>query len=224
MKQSTCLIFDPDTFSQRSIKLLVQSIYPNLFIITANTIQDFYQKENTTLNIKYAVCRLDQYLNSAIDILTNVKQISPQSRVLVISNNQSSTFMASLRRLGGIDVINPNQSYKSMQQKFHEFMHNESIQACDTTRSSVTHIKLTGRQQEVMQCIIQGFSNKRIAYEMGVSEGTIKLHVSSILRALKVTNRTEAAIKYQQLHRWPLNNFVYANSTNAINSNNKHIL
>ena len=56
--------------------------------------------------------------------------------------------------------------------------------------------KLTGRQSQVMNFIVQGYSNKQIAYELGISEGTIKLHVSSILRVLKVTNRTQAALVY----------------------------
>ena len=58
--------------------------------------------------------------------------------------------------------------------------------------------KLTTRQCEVLKLIVKGYANKLIAYELGVSEGTIKLHVSSILRALNVTNRTEAAMRAGQ--------------------------
>lgn len=41
----------------------------------------------------------------------------------------------------------------------------------------------------------RGWSNKRIARELGVSEGTVKVHVNAILRALQVSNRTQAALE-----------------------------
>ena len=51
---------------------------------------------------------------------------------------------------------------------------------------------LTPRQMDVLRCVIQGKSNKIIARELDVSEGTVKAHLSSVLRALDVRNRTEA--------------------------------
>ena len=52
---------------------------------------------------------------------------------------------------------------------------------------------LTPRQDEVHRLLRQGLSNKRIASALGISEGTVKNHVYEIFRALKATNRTEAA-------------------------------
>jgi len=51
---------------------------------------------------------------------------------------------------------------------------------------------LTPRQMDVLRCVIQGKSNKVIARELDVSEGTVKAHLSSVLRALDARNRTEA--------------------------------
>ena len=53
--------------------------------------------------------------------------------------------------------------------------------------------RLTQRQQEILGLIRDGASNRMIAAELGISEGTVKLHVSAILRNLDVRNRTEAA-------------------------------
>ena len=52
---------------------------------------------------------------------------------------------------------------------------------------------LTRRQRDVLRLIQAGASNRDIAGELGISEGTVKLHVSAILRALGVKNRTMAA-------------------------------
>jgi DNA-binding NarL/FixJ family response regulator len=53
---------------------------------------------------------------------------------------------------------------------------------------------LTGREQEVLELIAQGRSNKRIAFELGISEKTVKTHVGHLLAKLGVTDRTQAAL------------------------------
>ena len=53
---------------------------------------------------------------------------------------------------------------------------------------------LTRRQIEVLTLMMRGKSNKSISRELRMAEPTVKNHVTAILKALKVTNRTEAAI------------------------------
>ena len=65
----------------------------------------------------------------------------------------------------------------------------------DTTDNNI----LTPRQKEVLTCLADGLSNKQIAYRLGVSEGTIKIHITLLLRALEVTNRLAAVRKAVQL-------------------------
>lgn len=51
---------------------------------------------------------------------------------------------------------------------------------------------LSPRQLDVLKLIAEGKSNKQIAYELGLTEGTVKLHVTAILKLLNVYNRTGA--------------------------------
>jgi len=51
---------------------------------------------------------------------------------------------------------------------------------------------LTDRESEVLGLLAQGLANKQIAVALGISEHTVKFHVSSIYTKLNVTNRTEA--------------------------------
>ena len=53
--------------------------------------------------------------------------------------------------------------------------------------------RLTKRQAQILAQIRMGASNQMIADALGITEGTVKLHVSAILKALNVRNRTEAA-------------------------------
>ena len=58
---------------------------------------------------------------------------------------------------------------------------------------------LTNRQSQVLELVAQGMSNKQIAYEMGVSEATVKLHINALLRAVGATNRTQAVVIAQRM-------------------------
>jgi DNA-binding NarL/FixJ family response regulator len=54
---------------------------------------------------------------------------------------------------------------------------------------------LTKREQEVLELVAKGRSNKRIAFELGIAEKTVKAHVGRLLQKLGVADRTEAAVK-----------------------------
>jgi NarL family two-component system response regulator LiaR len=54
--------------------------------------------------------------------------------------------------------------------------------------------RLTAREQEVLALIARGYSNKRIALELGIAEKTVKTHVGHVLGKLGVTDRTQAAV------------------------------
>lgn len=58
---------------------------------------------------------------------------------------------------------------------------------------------LTPRQREVLTLLGQGKSNKEIARVLQLAEGTVKLHVTAILKALNVNNRTRAVVAASQL-------------------------
>lgn len=53
---------------------------------------------------------------------------------------------------------------------------------------------LTPRQKEVLALLAEGKSNKAIASELGLSPGTVKVHMTRIFKSLGVSNRTEAVI------------------------------
>lgn len=54
--------------------------------------------------------------------------------------------------------------------------------------------ELTPREREVLECLARGLTNHEMAEELYVSEKTVKTHISSILRKLRVSDRTQAAV------------------------------
>jgi DNA-binding NarL/FixJ family response regulator len=74
----------------------------------------------------------------------------------------------------------------------------EAIPAADADASRLGEL-LTRRELDVLRLMARGDSNKAIATELVVSEGTVKFHVKNILRKLRAANRVEAASRYVQL-------------------------
>jgi len=58
---------------------------------------------------------------------------------------------------------------------------------------------ITGRQMDILRCVSRGCSNKHIARELDLSENTVKVHVSAMLKSLGLSNRTQAGILGQRL-------------------------
>lgn len=75
--------------------------------------------------------------------------------------------------------------------------------AIDRLRVSPADCGLTERQVEVLALMTQGKSNKAIGRVLALAEPTVKNHVAAILKALKVKNRTEAAMAVVE-HGWDL--------------------
>jgi DNA-binding NarL/FixJ family response regulator len=74
----------------------------------------------------------------------------------------------------------------------------------EITRLRDRLVTLTPQQVRVLMMLSEGLLNKQIAYELGVSEATIKAHVSAILQKLGVESRTQAVIAAAKIagHQW----------------------
>ena len=62
----------------------------------------------------------------------------------------------------------------------------------ESENEPLSHGPLTDRESEVLGLVAKGLANKQIAVALGISEHTVKFHVSSIYSKLNVANRTEA--------------------------------
>src|SRR6266702_2400713 len=78
-------------------------------------------------------------------------------------------------------------------------LHVENSQAILVTTKDTITPHLSPREKSILQCLIEGDSNKCIARKIDIAEATVKVHVKAILRKIRVHNRTQAAI-------WGVNN------------------
>lgn len=75
----------------------------------------------------------------------------------------------------------------------------EAGSALPTPHKHPHDIGLTDRQAQVLSLLLQGKPNKVICRELDLAEGTVKIHVAAILRALNVSSRTQAVIEASRI-------------------------
>jgi DNA-binding NarL/FixJ family response regulator len=77
-------------------------------------------------------------------------------------------------------------------------LHPRAARELLTSRRSATATErdpqLTGREVEVLRLVRQGLANKQIARRLGISERTVKAHLTSVFQRLEVNDRTQAAL------------------------------
>lgn len=75
----------------------------------------------------------------------------------------------------------------------------EMRQAPAAAAVPVTRAALTPTQMRVLRGVHSGLLNKQIAFDLGIAEATVKVHMTALMRKLNVRNRTQAAILAQSL-------------------------
>ena len=138
----------------------------------------------------------------ALDLLAIQR---PQLPVVVLSGHINETLLTSAKVRGAAAVLSKNTFSNELLTTIAQLV---GAQPSPTHSSPTTpnyHRKtmphLTRRQLEVLDLVTQGKTNKEIAKLIGVSDETIKNHISAIFKALGVSSRTEAAI---QASHWGL--------------------
>lgn len=139
----------------------------------------------------------------------------PATPVVVCSANEDPTTIRRCMDFGASGFIPKTLNVEKMRLAVRAVLTGETWTPPDLDLSVVTDDAatklvsrlgtLTPQQVRVLMMLSQGLLNKQIAYELGVSEATVKAHVSAILAKLGVESRTQAVIAASKIEagQWP---------------------
>jgi len=91
--------------------------------------------------------------------------------------------------------VQNNSSPATIQQQKEYISPLKTLEKLTANTTEHTQKGLTERQIDIVRCIAEGLSNKQIAYKLNLTEGTVKVHITVILKILNVKNRTSAVIE-----------------------------
>ncbi|WP_407730222.1 response regulator transcription factor ErdR [Pseudomonas helleri] len=133
----------------------------------------------------------------------------PQIPVVMVSAQEEASVMVRSREFGASGFIPKSSSMEAIQNAVRTVLDGdvswppqafeEVPVSAEAKAASEGLASLTPQQFRVLTMVCEGLLNKQIAYELSVSEATIKAHVTAIFRKLGVRTRTQAALLLQQL-------------------------
>ncbi|MDP3817349.1 response regulator transcription factor ErdR [Pseudomonas sp.] len=139
----------------------------------------------------------------------------PQIPVVMVSAQEDQAIVARSREFGASGFIPKSSSLETIQQAVRLVLEGELwwpqpsqaaiALSAEAKAASAGLASLTPQQFRVLTMVCDGLLNKQIAYELSVSEATVKAHVTAIFRKLGVRTRTQAALLLQQLESIPAN-------------------
>ena len=159
---------------------------------------------------------------SGIEVARILKQRHPRIGIIILTMREDDEQLFHAVRVGASAYCTKDSEPSTIVDLVHrvargEYLINESIvarpfvasrvldQFREVTRMGQAHdaifSPLTSREVEVLDCLARGQSNKEIAGQLGISDQTVKNHITSILRKLQVNDRTQAVI-YALRHGW----------------------
>jgi DNA-binding NarL/FixJ family response regulator len=156
---------------------------------------------------------------NGFELLAELRDRHPAISAVVLSASQDREDIARALDLGALGYI-PKSAKREVMLSALELIFSGGIYVPPEILNGVPPIQrpptasgslpsttaLTERQLEVLSLMMQGKSNKAICRDLGLAEPTVKNHVTAILKALKVTNRTEAVIAAGILRLGPQRN------------------
>ncbi len=157
---------------------------------------------------------IDGSSDNGLILARRIRQHSPNIEVIVLSSNPDDGQLFQALKAQAAAYLNKEITAEQLVEIIRRVAHgehpiNESLTKRPKVAEQVLHqfqelslkseaeafiSPLTPRETEILRYIAQGYLNKQLAIKLGISEQTIKNHVSSILRKLNANARTEAVV------------------------------
>jgi len=148
--------------------------------------------------------------NEGFQGLIHIRQTCPDVPVVLCSANQSEDVVKQGIQLGAAGFIPKSSSQKDIAAAIEAVLDGEiwvpdyidldAVANAGKANQQKLFASLTPAQNRVLDGVVSGRLNKQIAFDMGISEATVKAHMTSIFRKLGVSNRTQVVLLAQSLN------------------------
>ncbi|MCG8358939.1 MAG: response regulator transcription factor [Kiloniellales bacterium] len=206
------LIVDDHWVFRAGLKHLVESLGPDVLVLEADTFEEAFRLASQNKDLDLVVLDLLMPDSDPFTGLRELREAFPTVPVVVLSVLEQRRDVIRAIELGAMGYIpkaaTGEEIIKALQHVLagdifvpRALLDTKAKRAPNAEVSPATQADnrrlvetLTQRQREVFELLAQGKSNPEIARELGVSAHTVRIHISAILRALGVSNRTQAAV------------------------------
>ncbi|UYV17156.1 response regulator transcription factor [Porphyrobacter sp. ULC335] len=136
--------------------------------------------------------------SSGLSVLMDLRQDHPALPIVIVSASEEPRVAAAAAQLGAAGFIPKSSSLDAMREGLAAVREGDGwfpeSGAAGMDDDLARIASLTPAQRRILAAIRQGLLNKQIAYELAISEATVKAHITAILRKLGVNSRTQAVL------------------------------
>ncbi len=203
------LITDEQSLFRDGLSLRLKEIKEDIIILQSSSLAEMQKILSRETDTDVLILDIDLAELNITDIINKIKTITPNIKIVAISSSEDIRNIKKILSLGAKGYITKRSDSNILSGALKLILDggtyipqavlNNTLDYGSYNSQSCLKKNLTNRQSQVLDLIAQGKSNKQIAYDMGVSEATVKLHINALLRSLKVNNRTQAVITAQKL-------------------------
>ena len=197
------LVVDDHSLFREGLVYVLNRLEGDIKIIEASNYEQATAHLHNNSDLDLALCDLSMPDKDGFTLINYCRKYFPLVSVVVLSASKEQSDLKRALDSGVLGFIPKETTSEVMLSALRLIMAGEVYIPASMTQHSNnnqhTLESLTPRQLEVVKMMMKGFSNKKIALEIGIAEATIKMHVTAIFKRLGVNNRTEAALAAQKL-------------------------
>lgn len=208
------LIIDDHPVVQDGLEILLRQLDTEVQIAKTSCLNETIRTINEHFDLVfYDILLVDQTVEEGFSALRALHLKFPETPIIVITALRDKNCVSRALEAGARAYIPKN--FKSeiilsairlvlsggvyVPAELFEPIHGETASPVPSVGKGIKSPSLTRRQRDVLTLLSKGCSNREIGQKLGVTEGTVKIHVAAIFKALSVTNRTQAVIAANQL-------------------------
>ncbi len=211
LQAETVIVADDHPLFRTAIKEALQASQGDTMFLEANSFETLQELVDANQNVDLVLLDLHMPGVSGFAGLVFLCKRYPSVPVVIISANEDPLVIQRALDHGAAGFIPKSSDIKTITSAINDILMGE-IWAPESTQANLPGnnvselamaermARLTPQQFKVLMMVTQGLLNKQIAYDMGISEATVKAHVTAIMNKLGVSNRTQAVLAASKLN------------------------
>lgn len=195
MIKNVLIIYEEELFA-RGIELLIKEIQPEIEV-NLSVMYDDLEKVLQEYNYDLVFITKDKCLDISY-ASPLVQKFNPESKFVLMARTFTADDVKKFMEFNINGAICKKYSVAKIKTILNLILMGENYYPPELLPYS-TNTFLTKQQLKLINNLRMGYSNKQIAYEMGIAESTVKAHMSILMKKLKVTNRIQVIKKAMEL-------------------------
>ena len=210
LQADTVIVADDHPLFRTAIKEALQESQGDTLFLEASSFETLQELVDENQNVDLVLLDLHMPGVSGFAGLVFLCKRYPSVPVVIISANEDPLVIQRALDHGAAGFIPKSSDIKTITSAINDILMGEIWAPVSTQPNlpgnNVSELamaermsRLTPQQFKVLMMVTQGLLNKQIAYDMGISEATVKAHVTAIMNKLGVSNRTQAVLAASKL-------------------------